>query len=39
MVNPKSETLNFKQTQNIKLKTQNTKVLDFVFWILCLFRI
>ena len=36
-VNPKSETLNSKQTRNTKLKTQN--VLDFGFKILDLFRI
>ncbi len=38
-LNPKSETLNSKQTQNSKTKTQNTFVLDFEFRVLSLFRI
>ncbi len=39
MLNSKSETLNSKQTQSHKFKTQNTVVLDLEFWVLGLFRI
>ncbi len=41
MINPKSEILNSKQTQNIKHKIQNRCLdnLDFEFWICLGFRV